>query len=236
MKKIIALFLALTLSFIFVGCSETDSGAEADVKSEGVMTHAEYMAAAMDTEVVIEAYVQATQSWWEDKITVYAQDHDGAYFMYEMACSEEDSAKLTPGTKIKVTGYKGQFEGEIEIMDATFEFVDDGKTFVAEAFDATSLLGTDELINHQNEFVSFKGMTIDAVTFKNDAPGDDVYLTVSKDGAAYDFCLEVYLTGPDTEVYKTVSEIAPGTVVDMEGFLYWYQGANPHITSVTVVE
>ena len=25
-----------------------------------------------------------------------------------------------------------------------------------------------------------------------------------------------------------------GDVVDMEGFLYWYQGVNPHITSVTV--
>jgi len=231
MKKFIAFIMVLALSFIFVGCSED----AADVKSEGVMTHAEYMAAEMDAEVVIEAYVQATQSWWDNKITVYAQDHDGAYFIYEMACSEEDSAKLTPGTKIKVTGYKGAWEGEIEIMDATFEFVNDGKTFVAEPFDATALLGKDELIDHQNEFVSFKGMTIDAVEFKNGEPGDDVYLTVSKDGATYSFCLEIYLTGADTEVYKTVSEIAPGTVVDMEGFLYWYAGANPHITSVTVV-
>jgi hypothetical protein len=41
--------------------------------------------------------VQATQSWWDNKITVYAQDQDGAYFLYEMACSEEDAAKLVPG-------------------------------------------------------------------------------------------------------------------------------------------
>ena len=25
-----------------------------------------------------------------------------------------------------------------------------------------------------------------------------------------------------------------GDVVDMEGFLYWYEGVNPHITAVTV--
>ena len=25
-----------------------------------------------------------------------------------------------------------------------------------------------------------------------------------------------------------------GDVIDMEGFLYWYEGVNPHITSVTV--
>ncbi len=232
MKKFIALFFALTLSLVFVGCNKET----ADVKSEGVMTHAEYMAADMDAEVVIEAYVQATQSWWDNKITVYAQDRDGAYFLYEMACSEDDSKKLTPGTKIKVTGYKGAWEGEIEIMDATFEFVNDGKTFVAEAFDVTSLLGKDELIDHQNEFVSFKGVTLEAVEYRNGEPGDDIYLTVSKDGTNYSFCIERYLTGPETEVYKAVADIAPGTVVDMEGFLYWYQGANPHITSIKVAE
>ncbi len=247
MKKFIALFMALTLSCAFVGCGKNDpaNGEEskkaeetvaADVKAEGVMTYDEYMAAELNAEVTIEAYVQATQSWWDNKITVYAQDNDGAYFLYELACSEEDSQKLTPGTKIKVTGFKGAWEGEIEIMDATFEFVNDGKTFVADAFDVTSLLGTDELINHQNEFVSFKGMTLDAVEYKNGEPGDDVYLTVSKDGATYSFCIERYLTGPETEVYKAVADIAPGTVVDMEGFLYWYQGPNPHITSIKVAE
>ena len=43
----------------------------ADEKSEGVMTYEEYMAADLDSEVVIEAYVQAKQSWWEDKATLY---------------------------------------------------------------------------------------------------------------------------------------------------------------------
>ena len=80
--------------------------AVADEKSEGVMTYEEYMAADLDSEVVIEAYVQAKQSWWEDKATLYTQDQDGAYFIYNAACSEEDYAKLVPGTKIKVTGYK----------------------------------------------------------------------------------------------------------------------------------
>ena len=52
-----------------------DSTAEdADVKSEGVMTHDEYLAAAVDDEVTIETYVQAKQSWWEDKATFYTQE------------------------------------------------------------------------------------------------------------------------------------------------------------------
>ena len=201
-------------------------------KPEGVMNHDEYVAADMDAEVVISAYVQATQSWWSNKITAYLQDKDGAYFAYEMACTEEDAAKLVPGTKIKVTGYKGEWAGEVEIMDATFEFVDGADTWIADAFDATALLGTDDLIKHQNEFVCFKGLKIEKIAYKSDAPGDDIYVDVSKDGKTYSFCVERYLTGPETDVYKAFAELKAGDIVDIEGFLYWYEGVNTHITKV----
>ena len=252
MKKFLALILAAVLMLTLAACGDTndepanngDDGnsvnepaengddANADAASEGVMTHEEYAAAAVDTQVTVEAYVQAKQSWWDNKATVYTQDKDGAYFLYEMACSEEDYAKLTPGTKIKVTGYKSEWSGEVEITDATFEIIE-GDTWVAEAFDATSLLGTDDLIKHQNEFVSFKGLTVEAVSYKNDEPGDDIYVTVGLNGQSYNFCVEVYLTGTDTDVYKAVGELKAGDVVDIEGFLYWYEGVNTHITSVT---
>lgn len=228
MKKFVAMLLALTMLVAFAGCAPKFDPA---AKSEGVMTYAEYAAAAMDSEVVIEAYVQATQSWWDNKITVYAQDPDGAYFIYEMACSEEDAAKLVKGTKIRVSGYKGTWAGEIEIMDPTFEIVTDG-TWIAEAKDVTDLLGKDELIDHQNQFVCFKGLTIEAIEYKNGEPGDDIYVTVSLNGASYSFCVERYLTGPDTDVYKAFATLKAGDKVDIEGFLYWYEGVNTHITSV----
>ena len=218
MKKFIAALLTLTM---LLGCAAL---------AEGVMTHADYIAADMDAEVVVETYVQAKQSWWDNKATFYCQSEDGAYFLYEMACSEEDYAKLVPGTKIKVTGYKTAWAGEVEIVDATYEILEG--SFVAEAADLTALLGTDELINHQNEFVVFKGMTIEAVEYKNGQPGDDIYVTVSKDGQSYSFCAERYLTDPETEVYKAFAEIKAGDVVDIEGYLYWYEGVNTHITSV----
>ena len=104
MKKLIAMLLALVMVLAFAGCSNS-AGSDEDKKSEGVMTYAEYAAAELDTQVVVETYVQAKQSWWEDKATLYTQDKDGAYFIYNAACSEEDYAKLTPGTKIKVTGF-----------------------------------------------------------------------------------------------------------------------------------
>jgi hypothetical protein len=212
--------------------SEAAEAVADDAKSEGVMTYAEFAAAELETEVVVETYVQAKQSWWEDKATFYTQDQDGAYFIYEMACSEDDYNKLTPGTKIKVTGVKSEWSGEVEIVDATYE-IEEGN-FVAEVKDATDLLGKDELIDLQNQLVSFKDMTVESVAFKNEQPGDDIYVTLSKDGASYDFCLEYYLNGSDEEFYNLVSGLEAGTVVDVEGFLYWYEGANPHITKVTV--
>ncbi|MBR4872988.1 MAG: hypothetical protein IKV00_04045 [Clostridia bacterium] len=229
MKKFLTVLLMLTLVLSLVACGGEKFDPSA--KSEGVMTYAEYEAAEMDADVVIEAYVQAKQSWWDNKATVYLQDPDGAYFAYEMACSEEDYAKLVVGTKIKVTGYKGAWAGEVEIMDGSFEIMEG--TWVAEALDVTALLGTDELIKHQNKFVKFENLTIEAIEYKNGEPGDDIYVTVSKDGASYSFCVERYLTGPETDVYKAFADLAAGDVVDIEGFLYWYEGVNTHITAVS---
>lgn len=222
MKKIIAMLLVLTMVLAFAGCA----GSKA-------MTHEQYVAAEMQAQVTVETYVQAHQSWWDNKVTVYCQSPDGAYFLYELACSEEDAAKLTPGTKIRVTGNKGEWAGEVEIMDGTFEFVK-GDSFVAEALDVTALLGTEEMIAHQNEFVAFKGMTVEAIEYKNGEPGDDIYVTLGKDGGSYSFCVERYLTGPETDVYTTVGALNVGDTVDVEGFLYWYEGMNPHITSITL--
>ena len=247
-KRILAIALVLCAVLCVVSCtnptpgpdseSEVESGSESEpkfdpaAKSEGVMTYAEYDAAALDTEVVIEGYVQATQSWWDNKITVYLQDPDGAYFIYELQCTEEDAAKLTKGTKIKVTGFKGAWAGEVEVMDGTFEFVESEK-WIAPVFDATALLGTDELIEHQNEFVCFKGMTIESIEYKNGEPGDDIYVNLSKDGKTYSFCVERYLTAPGTDVYEAFATLKAGDVVDIEGFLYWYEGVNTHITAVS---
>lgn len=246
MKKITALFITLTLAFVCVGCGSKEEAASPDVKSEGVMTYAEYMEAELDTEVVVETYVQAKQSWWDNAATIYTQDKDGAYFLYNMSCSQEDYERLTPGTKIKVTGYKSEWSGEIEITDATFE-IEEG-SYVAVAEDITSLLASEDLINHQNEFVSFKGMTVEAagqddggndVAFLyswdgSGQDGDDLYFKASVDGATYNFVIESYLCDNTTEVYNTVKNLKVGDKIDMEGFLYWYEGANPHITSITV--
>lgn len=231
-----------------VGTLEENGSTEAEENGTGsasgelgtVMTYAEYVAADIDTQVVVETYVQAKQSWYEGKATVYSQDEDGAYFLYDMTCSEEDYEKLVPGTKIKVTGYKSEWSGEIEIIDAAFE-IQEG-SYIAEAEDITGLLGSDGLIDHQNKFVAFKGLTVEDAGNGNafmygwddsGSDGDDLYFKASVNGETYTFTVESDLCDKTTEVYSGVKNLKVGDVIDMEGFLYWYEGVNPHITSVT---
>ena len=122
MKKFLLWALVVCLAVALVACKQPDNtpactdhvddnydgvcdndGCGGEVAVD-VLTHAEYIAAELNSFVIIDAYVQAHQSWWDNKITVYLADEDGAYFAYEMACSEEDAAKLVPGTKIRVYG------------------------------------------------------------------------------------------------------------------------------------
>ena len=228
MKKFFALILAVVMMLSVAAFAE-----EADTTAT-VMTHEEFVAAELESEVTVETYVQDKQSWWDNKATFYCQSEDGAYFIYEMPCTEDEYAQLVPGTKIRVTGYKAEWSGEVEITDATFEILE-ADPYIAEATDVTELLGTDELINHQNEKVAFTGLTVEAYdesgaafAYKNDAEKtDDLYFKASYNGQTYDFCVEFYLRGQDTDVYKAVEALNVGDTIDVEGFLYWYEGANP---------
>lgn len=255
MKKLIAMLLALTMVLALAACAPatnepagtpatTDSAPTDDAST--AMTYEEFLAADLDAEVTIESYVQATQGWWDNTIVIYLQGPDGAYFSYGTKCSEEDAAKLIPGTKIRITGTKAEFNGEVEVTDGTIEFIEGADAYVATPMDATTLLGSDDLIKHMNKKVSFKGMTVAAANdagaaflYKWDgsgAAGDDLYFNVSLGDKTYTFCVESYLTGDGTDVYEAVEALKVGDVIDMEGFLYWYNSAQPHITSVTAAQ
>ncbi len=250
MKKFLAIVLALTFVFAFVACGKKDPEFK-DVKSEGVMTYDEFAAAELKTKVTIEGYVQAKQVYSEQygNTSLYLQDTKGAYFVYRLACTAEEYAKFTEGVKVKVVGYKDEWSGEVEIIDVESFSVDSSVKYTAPVFDATSLLGTDDLIKHQNEKVSFKGLTVKASKDAdgNDvaylykwngtgAEGDDLYFNVALGDKEFQFLVESDLCGADTDVYKAVKNLKIGDTIDLEGFLYWYNGVNPHITSVKVVK
>ena len=265
MKRIIAVMLIIVFALSFAACGKNDNNAKKDTaattaapatteaasESETeaapvaeLMTFAQFDAANIGDAVTVETYVQAKQIYWEGAASLYAQSEDGAYFIYQMPCTEDEYAALTAGVGIRVSGTKSEWKGEIEITDAKFEFIDG--TFIAEPTDVTALLGTDELKAHKNQLVSFKGLTVEAKTdadgneaaffFAWDGTGSegaDLYFDVSLNGEKYTFTVESDLCGAETDVYKAVKALSVGDVIDLEGFLYWYEGVNPHIISVT---
>ena len=230
--------------------AEVVEKAEEAVAAATVMSYEEFTKAELDSPVCVEAYVQANQSWWDGKIKLYLQDENhGAYFAYDLPCTEEDAAKLAvPGTKIRISGVKAEWSGEVEIIDATYEILEG--SFIAEPEDVTALFGTDDLINHMNEKIAVKDAKVVAKTVEGqegefaflyswDGSGSnesnsDLYFDVEIGGQTYTFTVESYLCGNTTDVYKAVEGLKVGDTIDLEGFLYWYNGANPHITGVTV--
>ena len=246
MKRILAFVLIVACMLSVVACGKVDP----NKKSKGTMTYDEYMAAELESDVVVEAFVQAKQGWWNDQATLYLQDGEGGYLAYNAKCTEAEYNKLEVGTKIKLTGKKTEWKGLVELKQgATFEIID-GDTYVAEPSDVTALLGKEALADKQNMKVSFKNATVAAKTLDGkeyaflynwDGSGmegtdSDLYFDVTVDGATYTFVIEYYLTGPDSDAYKAVQALKVGDKVNLEGFLYWYEGPQPHITSVEVIK
>ena len=222
-----------------------------------VSTYAEYAALPTDGSAVvtIQGYVQAAQSYYNGA-TLYLQDKDGAYFVYGGQISEEDYAKLVDstdytdgwkgignGTKVQVTGTKAEWSGEVELTDATVTVIDDGDKYVAEPVDITAALPTDPAA-YMNQKVALTDMTVvasndDGAAFLynwdgSGTEGSDVYVKFEKDGLEYSFLVESYLCYNGSDVYEAAEALEVGQVVDLEGFLYWYEGPQLHITSITV--
>ena len=137
MKKLIALLLAALMVFAMAACNNTTGNESSAPSTEAttpsteatgdgvtVMTHAEFDAAELESAVVIETYVQAIESWYKDACHIYAASEDGGYYIYSYACTQEEANLLIPGTKIRVSGFKDEWAGEVEIMDAKIEILE----------------------------------------------------------------------------------------------------------------
>ena len=264
MKKLLSVLFSLLLVLAMFGCTKKPEPqpepepAPEPTDEVKVLSYGEYDQLPTDgsASVVIEAYVQAVQSYWDGGASLYLQDKDGGYFAYNAKLSEEDYAKLVDstdftdgwiglanGSKVRVEGTKSEWSGEVEIVDPVVTLVDDSDKWLAEAQDITGSLPTDPA-EFMNRKVKMSDMTVVAANDEGAAflynwdgsgeEGNDLYFNVEKDGMTYTFVVESYLCFNGSEPYETVEALQVGQVVDLEGFLYWYEGPQPHITSVTV--
>ena len=132
MKKVITCIWILCLTAFLFAC--TDSGEETttteymqeDLTSmaEGAMSYEEFVAAETGAPVVIDVMIQEIHSWEDSRAALTAADDEGSYYIEEMICPAADYEKLKKKKKIRITGYKTESEGHMQITDAAFEFLD----------------------------------------------------------------------------------------------------------------
>ena len=85
MKKLLTVLLGVLMVLSLAGCGSKDAPVE-DLTEKcptAANTYADYVAAANDTELELLMSVQGHESWWDGKVTVYAQDDDGGYLCYD---------------------------------------------------------------------------------------------------------------------------------------------------------
>lgn len=247
------LLKALFLGFIGVmGLSSVTTLTACDngnqTEEDKVMTYSEFMAAEVGDDVLIEGFVAAKQSWWDNKATIYLVDEVGTgYFVYNASCTEEEYNTYTVGTYVSVKGVKGLYAEEHEVAEGGVVTVKETtKTMPTTAYDITSIIGnSDALEAHQNCYftatLTVKDYDGNGAAFAfavsgatKDNPSGDLYFTLTDGTNDLACCVESYLTGTSTTVYQTVMNLEVGKTVTVIGYLYWWNGANPHITSISV--
>lgn len=246
MKKLLTILLGVFMVLTLAGCGKKENEPYVPECPVVANTYADYAAGAIDEEFELMMSVQAHESWWFDesinsgKVTVYAQDDDGGYLLYDLVTDEATANAMVPGTKIKVKGFKSEWSGEVELVDATAEVMvgecDNGKVYDAE--DVTALIGNnDELIKHMNKKTLFKNLTVVNYTYNWDNSGtrdnSDIYLYLTDEkGTPITFTVRRFLTDNTTDVYKAVEALQAGDVVDLTAFLYWYEEPQARIIGV----
>ena len=246
-KKLILILIALVLTAGLASCSSAPGNNTVTVPA---LTYAEYAAASDEAKVVIEGYLQSYALVYGDtRVSMFLQDDDGAYYVYLAVCDAEKANQLEIGKLIRVTGVKGSYAGEREVQEqSTFEILSGSKIY--DPADITSLLGSEPTLEKMmNRRVCLKGLVIRESYGKDDAScaylynwdgsgkaGDnnDVYFSASH-GEDYSlFVVESDEYQEGSSVYSSAVSVSVGDVVDLEGFLYWYNGPNIHVSSMKI--
>ena len=217
-------------------------------KSPGVLTFEEFKNAEVRENVVIEGFIQAKSEWWiRDDMgyaSLFLMDNDGGYFIYNLPCSlEEYYTYLQVGTKLRISGNKRTWADLVEITDITSCEVLFG-SYVYSPKELTTEDFNNNVSNYVNQYFSLKGATVvpfsefsdeDAFGYKYNGsgdPGDDIYIRVKVGDNEYYFVVETQICPAESEVYKKAQTLKIGDVIDIEGFLYWYNGPQPWLTDI----
>ena len=218
-KPVLTKGQTITVTAIGDGTAYSDSDAVVK-KYIGVMTRAEYAAAAKDAEVCVKGVVTAFRGK-----NVYLQDSDGGYYAFKATAVPET---LAVGMEVKVTGVKDVFKSFEtakfaldEIVNATIVITNATPATVAPV-DVTSKVGNeDELKILQNTLTTVKGVTITSVTTTQSGGKDRTNVTLTIDGKTITF----YIGGTQMITEQQQKDVAAnfkkyeGKVADVTGII-----------------
>lgn len=218
-KPVLTKGQTITVTAIGDGTAYSDSDAVVK-KYIGVMTHAEYAAAAKNDEVCVKGIVTAFSGK-----NVYLQDSDGGYYAFKATAVPET---LAVGMEVKVTGVKDVFKSFEtakfaldEIINATIVITNATPATVAPV-DVTSKVGNeDELKVLQNTLTTVKGVTITSVKTTQSDGKDRTNVTLTIDGKTITF----YIGGTQVITEQQQKDVAAnfkkyeGKVADVTGII-----------------
>ena len=218
-KPVLTKGQTITVTAIGDGTAYSDSDAVVK-KYIGVMTHAEYAAAAKNDEVCVKGVVTAFRG-----NNVYLQDSDGGYYAFKATAVPEN---LAVGMEVKVTGVKDVYKSFEtakfaldEIVNATIVITNATPATVAPV-DVTSEVGNeDELKVLQNTLTTVKGVTITSVTTTQSGGKDRTNVTLTIDGKTITF----YIGGTQMITEQQQKDVAAnfkkyeGKVADVTGII-----------------
>ena len=218
-KPVLTKGQTITVTAIGDGTAYSDSDAVVK-KYIGVMTRAEYAAAAKDAEVCVKGIVTAFSGK-----NVYLQDSDGGYYAFKSTAVPEN---LAVGMEVKVTGVKDVYKSFEtakfaldEIVNATIVITNATPATVAPV-DVTSKVGNeDELKVLQNTLTIVKGVTITSVTTTQSGGKDRTNVTLTIDGKTITF----YIGGTQMITEQQQKDVAAnfkkyeGKVADVTGII-----------------
>ena len=197
--------------------------------------------AELNDEVVIEAYVQDFESFYNGKQTMYLADRFGTYFGYELALTEELSNQITIGTKLHIEGQKLAYRGQIEIGNTTVvEIIEGDEPYIAPAMDATYVLSNELATEYlQARKIKVTAKLMPSMSGETEKPyllnwndsGElgkaDLYLNLSINNESFTWNVRRYLRNANSDVYQAVSALSStdlGKYYDIEAFVYIYDG------------
>ena len=213
-----------------------------------VFSYDEYIAAAADEEVTIQAYITSRTTWYNNAASFYLADDHGGYYVYNLPCTEDEyNDLLVKGAFVEITGAKSEWKGEVEINGQTATenagHVVLGATKTYEAI-LVNDIAKSTLDLYKNQLVKTKTLTVTKAPYTNHddftlepKAGADVYVEVTDGTNTFLFVVEAYLEDSlfDSNTYKNVCALHVGDKVVLEGFIYYWENPQMQITKCDTV-